>query len=470
MKAITLALTSLSIAVLAGCTSAPLAQQQAQTTAVFTKQVSQDAMLQGLTEQSELAWWQQLDSPQLNTLVNQTLSGNQDLKAAAARLQAAIARLSAQNKTLWPQGDVQANGIRGNTSSTSNPNGQVQASTSAGGRLSWQPDLSGRLSALSAAAQAGANDQQGQYQTMVNALVSATVHGYLQWQNLHLREQITQSRLKNLEDSMAILQVQIKEGMATELAFDRTQAQYFEFKQQLPLIAIKRAQVEQTLAVLLNKQANQLNLTALTMTQYNALSLHVAVKSPQIAVMQRGDVQSAMQQLTQQSQIANSAARALYPDISLSAFAGIISAPGLNFDHSQSNWQITPTISWSLFSYPQLLAQLDNQTALTEASYHHYKQVLTEVLSTTELSLRTLERTKQQLDYANKRVNAAENALIQAQDSYQEGQQSYFELLNAQQDVLIAEQSQMIIHDQWLNAGVNVYSELSGKWASELLR
>lgn len=469
MKTVKLALSSLTLAVLAGCASAPLEQEKAVATQQFMSQIQQHEAVQSINRQSELAWWQQLGDEQLNRLVEQTLIRNQNLKASAARLRASLAQLTEQQRDRWLQGSLDISGVRGNTISTSNPNAETNSYTTSNANLSWQFDFSGRLKALSAAAEAAANDNQGQYQTLIGELVSSTVRSYLQWQNQSLRLDLTQRQLKALEDSMAILQVQLEEGIATELELNRTQSQYFELKQQLPQIATERAQVEQTLAVLLDQQASELSLTPISADQYDQKAINVVVESPEDALMARGDVQSALAKLTQQSQLAKSAERSLYPDISLSAFAGVLSAPGLNFDNTQSNWQVAPTLSWSLFSYPQLLAQLDVQTALSEANYHAYKQTLTQVLSTTELSLRTLVQAKQQLSYAQARVNAAQQAYRQANHEYQEGQLAYLDLLDARQDVLVAEQAQMTIRDQWLSAGVSVYNELSGQWAYALL-
>ncbi|MDX2422459.1 MAG: TolC family protein [Amphritea sp.] len=469
MKTVKLALSSLTLAVLAGCASTPLEQEKAQATQQFIAQVQQHQRVQSIVQQSELDWWQQLGDEQLNRLVQQTLTRNQNLQVSAARLRASLAQLTEQQRAQWLQGSVDITGVRGNTISTQNPNGETSSYTTGNGNFTWQLDLSGRLQALSLAAEAVAQDQQGQYQTLVAELVSSTVRSYLQWQNQSLRLELTQRQLAALEDTMTILQVQLQEGIATELELNRTQSQYYELKQQLPQIATEQAQVEQTLAVLLDTQAGELALSPISANQYDQQSINVAVQSPEDALMTRGDVQSAVAQLTQQSQLANSAARALYPDISLAAFAGVLSAPGLNFDNSQSNWQIAPTLSWSLFSYPQLLAQLDAQTALSEASYHAYKQTLTQVLSKTELSLRALVQAKQQLSYAQARVSAAQQAYRQANHEYQEGQLAYLDLLDARQDVLAAEQAQMTIHNQWLSAAVSVYSELNGQWSQALL-
>lgn len=469
MRVFKMTLSGIALAVLAGCASAPNIDQAQQTSQSFSNALSTHVLLSEVAKQSEQNWWQQLNIAELDQFVVDVLDKNQNLKASSARLRAALAGLSVQQRANLPQGGLAVSGNRSNLPSSTNPNADVVSSATAGGNVHWQLDLSGRIAALTSAAEAVAVDSQAQYQQLLTELVSTSVRSFLQWQNLQQQQALTLNQLKALEDSMEIIQVRIEEGIATELELNRTRVQYYELKQRLPQIGVELAQVEQTLSALTDKRADELSFTVLSQTDYDALNLTVNVQSADDALMQRGDIRSAMAKVHQQGYLAQSAERALYPDISLSAFAGVLNIPGMNFNNTQSNWQVTPSINWSLFSYPQLLAQLDAQTALSEASYHSYKQTLTDALSQTELSLRALQHAQQQFALSTKTVKAARAAYQQAEAGYQEGQLAYLDLLAARQDVLSAERSQVLIRNQWLSASVAAYSQLSGGWSSQLI-
>ena len=412
-------------------------------------------------------WWQQINNNELNQFIEQVLQQNQNLKASAARIRAAVAQLSEQQKTNWPQGSlsVSANRDKGVTTGTSN----IAESVNVGASLAWQLDLSGRLSALSAAAEAAAQNNQALHQTLVTELVSSSVRSYLYWQNLQQQKTLTQSQLGALEASIEILNARYFEGLSTELELNRTQAQYFELKQRLPQIAAESARVEAILATLQNRQPSQLSLTPVSADDYQELKFNIEITSPMEALMKRGDMQSARAKLLQRQQLTISAERALYPDISFAAFAGIFNNQGVNLSDHASSWQFAPQISWSLFSYPQLLAQLEAQQALSEASYHDYQGQVTEVIANTELSLQLLVQLEQQVSLAKLRSKAAIKAYNLANSGYQEGQLGYLELLNARQDVLIAEQAQLVVHNLWLEANVNVYNAFNGQWSAALL-
>ncbi|KZN38750.1 hypothetical protein N480_13930 [Pseudoalteromonas luteoviolacea S2607] len=469
MQLIKISMLGLAMASVIGCTSTSYEQQVALSQNSFNNQVINMARLTSVAKADEAQWWQQLEDVALNNLVTGVLTENQNLKASAARLRAAAAGLSEAQRARLPQGGLNVSAQRTNAPSLIAPQGSVQESSTAGGELTWQVDLSGRIAKLADAAAASAESSQAQYQALVGELVTASIQSYLNWQALKQTHQLTLEQLNALEESIEIIEVRVAEGVATELELNRTKSQYFEHKQRLPEIATELAAVEQTIAVLVNKQVDALELVVLTKQQFEKLSISVSVSSASDALMQRGDVKSAVARLKQQSFLTQSAERALYPDISFSAFAGVLNPTGANFNDTQSSWQATPSLNWSLFSYPQLLAQMDRQEAITEASYYEYRQTLTKVLAQTEYSLRALAQTKLQLRYVDAQVNAANKAYLQASAGYQEGQLGYLELLDARQDVLIAQQSQMAIRNKLLNASVDVYGELNGQWSQALI-
>ncbi|TQF67603.1 TolC family protein [Pseudoalteromonas luteoviolacea] len=469
MRIIKISILSFAMASVIGCTSTSYEQEIALSQGSFNNQIINMARLNSVAEHDETQWWQQLGDVALDDLVKEVLLENQELKASAARLRAAAAGLSDAQRARLPQGNLNVSAQRSKSPSLLSAQGNIQESVTAGGELSWQVDLSGRISKLANAAAAAAESSQGQYQELAGELVTTTIQSYLNWQALQQMHQLTVEQLIALEESIKIIEVRVAEGVATELELNRTKSQYFEHKQRLPEIATELALVEQTIAMLVNKQVGALQLTALNKQQFQQLTISVSVQSASDALMKRGDVKSAMARLKQQSYLSQSAERALYPDISFSAFAGVLNPTSANFNDTQSNWQVTPSLNWSLFSYPQLLAQLDRQEAIAQANYYEYRQTLIRVLAKTEYSLRALTQTKLQLNYVDAQVDTANKAYGQAMAGYQEGQLGYLELLDARQDVLIAQQSQMAIRNRLLSASVDVYGELNGQWSQALI-
>lgn len=468
MNTAKMSVIALSIAALAGC-AAPgeriIAQAQ-QAEKQTQQRLERNQVLMAQRSADEIGWWQQLHSDELNQLVDSVLVRNQDLQAASARIKAALANLDVSEFAYWPNGGLNAQAQRGKNVQTASSG--VQEQVSAHGVLNWQLDLSGRLRALADAASARSHAQLAAHQQLSKELVVTTVRSYMRWQGFAQQQQLTERQLEALSQSMDILAVQVEEGVATEFELNRTRSQYFQLKQRLPQLQALMLAERATLAMILDSSAQQLQLTALSEAQYQQWTLNLALLDPQQALMQRPDVRRSVAQLTEQAALSTSAQRALYPDVSLSAFAGVLGVGGSHFQQTQGQWQVTPQVQWSLFSYPELLAQLRQQKALSQAQYHSYRQTLSNVIAGAELSLQTVFQQQQTLNLAQSRLQASQQAYEQARAAYEEGQLPYLELLDARQDVLIAQQDTLITRDTWLNAQVGVYSELSGRWSRAL--
>lgn len=411
-----------------------------------------------LAGQTEINWWQQLESAQLNQLVNDALASNHDLKTSFFQLQSALARLGAEQATYLPQGDLALNANR--TSLDSN----ISRQSSANVNISWQLDLFGRIAALVNAANASALSQAEQLRLLKIEVISSVVNGYISYQGGLQKQYIVKQQIEALEQSIDVLQARVEEGVATELDLNRTKAQLSQQQSLLPGIKYQLYSDLSTLAVLTGRIASDLAIN----DERNILDMTLPVKllNPSEAIALRPDISQALYQLSQQSALTIAAQKALWPDISLSGFAGVLSLGSNEFSNTQQQWQLTPQIKWSLLSYPALLAQRDAQQFLSEAAYSDYQQVVLKAVSESELSLQLLVNESEKQGFANNRYQYANKAFLQAEAMYEEGQIPYLDLLNARQDVLVAEESAVNSAISALLAKVNAYHAFNGRWSN----
>jgi multidrug efflux system outer membrane protein len=194
----------------------------------------------------------------------------------------------------------------------------------------------------------------------------------------------------------------------------------------------------------------------------------VALKNANNAIALRPDISRALFDFSQANSLSVAASKALLPDISLSAFAGVVSIDSTGLKNTDQQWQVAPQLQWSLLSYPALLAQRDAQQFLSEAAYSDYQQVVLTALSESELSLQLLVNQTQQKRFADERYDFANKAFLQAQAMYEEGQIPYLELLDARQDVLIAQENAVETTISSLLAKVNAYQSFNGQWSYAL--
>ncbi len=442
---------------LSGCASQIDSKQHQQLLENFIAEAQIAPQLSGADEAN---WWQQLQSPQLEQLIKDGLANNYNLHSSQLQLESALARLGTQKAQYLPQGSATINSQRTNLA---NPY-QRQSSATLG--FDWQIDLFGRISALVDAANASAMTQAEQLRALQIEVVSAITKGYISYQGNRQKQQIVEMQVDALKQSIAVLTAQVEEGIANELDLNRTRAQLSQQQALLPEIAYAQYRDSSTLALLTGRLASDIKLEdeAQIFTQPFA----VALAEPNNAIALRPDISRALFEFSQANSLSVAASKALLPDISLSAFTGILSLGNNQLENSQHQWQVTPQIQWSLLSYPALLAQRDAQALLSEAAYHHYQQVVLSAINDSELSLQSLDKELKQKYYADSRFQHANKAFSQANAMYQEGQIPYLELLDARRDVLIAQENAVDSTIASLIAKVGTYQAFNGRWSSLL--
>lgn len=410
-----------------------------------------------LTGKNERDWWQKLRSDQLNQLVADALNNNHDLKTSQLRLQSSLARLRAQRADFLPQGGAHISATQDGLADS-----DIRSSRANIG-LSWQLDLFGRISALVDAAGASTMSQSEQLRLLQIEVVSSVVKGFVSYQGNVQKKQIIELQIEALQQSIEVLQARVDEGVANELDLNRTLAQLSQQQTLLPEIDYARFSDLSTLALLTGRLTS--DLTLIDEQKVFQTPFEVSLENPNKAIGLRPDISRALYDFSRESSLSLATSRALMPEISLSAFAGVLSLGDYRLASAQKQWQVMPQIEWSLLSYPQLLAERDAQELLSKASYSEYNQVVLNAISESERSLQLLIKQNEQQQFADKRYKYANNAFLQAEAMYEEGQIPYLELLDARQDVLIAQENAIDSTIATLLVKVNTYQAFNGYWS-----
>lgn len=408
----------------------------------------------------ETNWWHKLESKQLNALVNSALANNYNLQTSQLTLKSTLARLGEQKAQYLPQGGVNIGAARSDAPSV------FDRQSSANIALDWQLDLFGRITALVDAANASAMSQAEQVRSLQIEVVSSVVKGFVSYQGNVEKQHIIAMQINALEQSIEVLQARVDEGVANELDLNRTMAQLRQQEALMPAIEYAKYSDLSTLAVLTGKLAQDIAID----NEQNLLeqSFSVALKNANSAIALRPDISRALYDFSQANSLSVAASKALLPDISLSAFAGVVSIDSTGLKNTDQQWQVAPQLQWSILSYPALLAQRDAQLFLSEAAYSDYQQIVLNAVTQSELSLQMLVNQKQQERYAKQRYGFANKAFLQAQAMYEEGQIPYLELLDARQDVLMAQENAVDTTIATLLAKVNAYQAFNGQWSYAL--
>ena len=267
-------------------------------------------------------WWGVFQSAPLNTLIEQALSANPDIRAAAAGLRIARENARAQRATLFPQlqGGLGASQTQTPDSLSSVPasGASIFGLFTAGLTVTYALDLWGanrrQIESLEALADAQCFQLEGAYLSLAANVVAAAI------QEASLRGQLeaTQRIIAAQRETLGILDRQSGLGAVTGADVATQQAALAQVEATLPPLQKALAQQRNLLATLTGRLSNealaeQFSLADLRLPQELPLSL------PSKMVEQRPDVRAAEANLHSSSALVGVAVANQFPQITLSA-------------------------------------------------------------------------------------------------------------------------------------------------------
>lgn len=386
-------------------------------------------------------WWTLFHSPELNALIERSLTNNPDLKAAQAALRVAHENVLAQRGAFFPS-------VSGNFSATRQkqsellapvPNYPVVSSEfqynlfTPEVAVSYAPDVFGlnRRTMESLRAQ----EQGVRFQLIATHLTLSANVVVAAIQEAALRGQIRATReLVGINSNMVqILQYQFTNGYAGGLDLAAQQSQLAQVEATLPPLLKQLAQQRDALAVLAGgfpsrEPVERFDFSNLQLPQELPLSL------PARLVAQRPDVQQAEANFhAATAQIGIALANRL-PNITLTANAGSSAlAIGQVFTSGTGFWGLGAAAMAPLFEGGMLLHQERAARAACVQAAEQYRSTVLTALQNVADTLNALAQDAEGLNSAVRASDAAKATLDLTREQMQAGYASYLSLLNAEQ-------------------------------------
>jgi NodT family efflux transporter outer membrane factor (OMF) lipoprotein len=383
-------------------------------------------------------WWTLFHSPQLNALIEQSLTNNPDLKAAQAALSVARENVLAQRGAYFPS---VAAGFSANRQQDPKAalapvpanNAYLYNLFTPQVSVSYSPDVFGanrRSMESLKAQQASVRFQMIATYTTLTANVVVTAI-----QEAAVEAQIDATRqLVDLNSNMVeILRYQHIKGYVGRLDVVAQESQLAQVIATLPPLVKQSAQLRDLLAVLAGRFPNQA-----PDAKFNLASLHLPeelpVSLPSQLVAQRPDVLQAEANLHAASAQIGMAIANRLPNITLTADAG---STALSFDKLFSSgtgfWGLGAAATAPLFQGGTLLHQeRAAKAAYVQAAAQYRSTVLTAFENVAD-TLTALQQDAEGLKAAATAADDAQITLDLSQRQWKDGYISYLALLSAEQ-------------------------------------
>ncbi|MCW8808242.1 MAG: efflux transporter outer membrane subunit [Rhodanobacter sp.] len=383
-------------------------------------------------------WWTLFHSPSLNALIEQSLAGNPDLKAAQAALSAARENVLAGRGAYYPSVSAGFSASR-----AQDPSGALAAVPSNNAFLynlftpqvsvSYVPDVFGlnrrTVESLKAQEQAVRFQMIATRITLSTNVVAAVV------QEASLRSQIDATRelIASNAKMVKILRYQLSKGYAGRLDLAAQESQLAQVKATLPPLIKQLAQQHDLLAVLAGRfpsqaTAEKFELSSLRLPQELPLSL------PSALVAQRPDVRQAEANLHAASAQVGIATANRLPNIELTADVGSTAlAIGQVFKSGTGFWALGAAVTAPVFQGGTLLHQQRAAKAAYVQAAEQYRSTVLTAFQNVADTLAALEQDAEGLKAAAAAADAAKVTLDLSQRQWKDGYAGYLSLLSAEQ-------------------------------------
>ncbi len=405
-------------------------------------------------------WWQQFKDPVLDSLIDEALARNLNVKIAAANIEQAAAVLTQTRAALYPQAGY---GATTSGQRKSEKVGSIYANDVLAG-ATWEIDLWGRIRRQSEAARAQVLASEEARRGVILSLVSSVASGYLQLRALDEQLVIATRTRAAYAESVTLFDLQFKYGLKSRMTVEQARTQYETAAGAVPQIESQIAQAENALSVLLGRNPGPIR-RGTAIAEFAMLDIPAGV--PSQVLERRPDIRQAEQKLiAANAQIG--AAKALYfPTISLTGALGIASLDLAKlFNGPSGAWSYAGSIAGPLFTAGAVGAQVRQTEAAQKAAELGYLAAVQSAFADVESALVTRTKLVEQLAAETRLVAASKEYTRLARLQFDGGVAPYITVLQAEQQLFPAELNEVQLRASLFAATVNIYKAMGGGWVT----
>ncbi|CAM2151080.1 RND transporter [Pararobbsia alpina] len=407
----------------------------------------------------------------LTRLVDATVNGNYDLKAANARIDQARALLGVDRSALFPTVGVASDYSRARASGTVDnalPK-RTMHNWVVPVEADYELDLWGKLRGQTDVGKEGVEQAIAQRDAARLNVATEVASDYL---TLRFVEQDIDALQRSIELRRVALEVanyRVKAGTASDLDSLRASSE-------LDTAAAELSESERTREDLVDAIAVLTGIPPMSMqidpTPHAVVYLPgIPVGMPASILEQRPDLFAAARQLDAASLEVGIARTAWLPTITLSASGGFASRDLSQFlDRNSTLWGLGITATETLFDGGKRDALVQLAQANVAIADANYRQVALVALRDVQAALNSIAAQKEREVRFERASTASSQAARLSLSRYQHGYVSYLEVIDADRDALNVERQLIHSRQEEAAATVGLVRALGGGWTSDAVR
>lgn len=421
-------------------------------------------------------WWATLNDPDLNSLIEQAVEANHDLRLATARLREARARRAIAGAGQYPDINVGTAYSRNRASKNAWPYNAFDVPGfpweadlyQAGFDASWELDVFGRVRRGVEAANA---DLQASVENRRSVLVSVqaeVARNYVELRGFQQQLDIAEHNLQAQRQTLELTMEQAQKGVARQLDVSRATAQVSTTEASLPRLRQLQWQAMHRLAVLTGQQPGALVPILAPARPVPVPPAEVSTGVPADLLRRRPDIRRAERELAAATARVGVATADLYPRFSLSGSFSLQSSDVEKLFRGDSNaFGFGPAVRWPIFDAGALRAVVKVRNAQQEQALVRYEQTVLQALEEVHDALVSFTTEQDRRKSLQAGVKANKEATELAEGLYRQGLTDFTSVLDAERQLYQSQEELLQSETTVTTSLVALYKALGGGWETD---
>lgn len=414
----------------------------------------------------ESDFWKAFGDERLNTLIEQALAANHDIRIAASRLREARALRGEARLDFAPTVTASGGYTESRASERQAPLAGAQRDQDyydAGFDAFWELDFFGRVrrgveasSALVQAAEAGV------YNTQVS-ITAEVARNYFELRGSQQRLAVAQRNAENQRETLRITTARLDAGRGTQLDTSRAQAQLSATLATIPDFEASVTRSILRLGVLIGQSPDSLIAQLSTPQRLPTLPATQSIGTPELLLRRRPDIRVAERELASATAQIGLAVGDLFPRISFVGRWGFDATDSGDLGNTGSeSYSFGPSIRWAAFDLGRVRQRIKQRAAATDRALARYEQVVLQALEETDASMTDYVKAKVKQAHLQDSTTASLEAVTLARARYESGVSDFLTVLDAERSALTAEDQLALSETQTATALLATYKALGG--------
>jgi multidrug efflux system outer membrane protein len=410
-------------------------------------------------------WWDRFADPVLVELIDTALEQNLDIVVAAERVEAFIGSLQSVRSQFYPQVTYNFDASRNRTTQVGAsplPAGADPYYTLYQGALgaAWQIDLFGRIRRQTEAAQARVYATEQGRRGVVLSVVTSVAGSYIALRGLDRQLEISRQTAENYASTLRIFELRHKGGVVAQLEVSQVQSQYQQAQAAIPALEQQIAAQENLIAVLIGRNPFPIP-RGRTLGELAAPGIPAGL--PSSLLERRPDILEAEQALVAANADIGAAKAQYFPQLSLTATLGSISAAFGDFLSGPARaWTVLAGVAGPIFNAGLIAGQVNTAEAGEREALARYRQTVLGAFRETNDALVGTTKKRDEAAAQVARVASLREYARLSRLKFNNGYASYLEVLYAENELFAAELAAVRSSAEQYTQLVAVYRAMGG--------